>query len=156
GPTRHPVPACRSASAGRVPVTNRRTATMEIQEVVRLLRTAASDRTVSEALALTRRTVAKYRGWAARDGLLAPATGLLPAAGELERRLCLAFPSAVPPQQTSRRSKRAPRQAAGVAHRDRGPTGARHHPGAPVGALPRRGAGGARAVTGHAVRRGDV
>ena len=74
---------------------------MEIQELVRLLRTEASDRTVSEALALNRRTVAKYRGWAAREGLLAPEPGPLPAAGELERRLRAAFPSVPPPQQTS-------------------------------------------------------
>lgn len=74
---------------------------MEIQEVVRLLRTEASDRTVSELLALNRRTVAKYRAWAAREGLLAPEPGPLPAAAELERRLRAAFPSVPPPQQLS-------------------------------------------------------
>ncbi len=74
---------------------------MEIQELVRLLRTEASDRTVSELLALNRRTVAKYRAWAAREGWLGPDAGPLPAAGELERRLQAAFPSVPPPQQTS-------------------------------------------------------
>lgn len=74
---------------------------MEIQELVRQLRREASDRTVSEALALNRRTVAKYRGWAAGERLLGPEAGPLPPAGELERRLRAAFPSALPPQQRS-------------------------------------------------------
>src|SRR5687768_1281367 len=74
---------------------------MEIHELVRQLRLEASDRTASDRLGLNRRTVAKYRAWAAREGLLGPDAGPLPPAGELAGRLRAAFPGAVPPQQTS-------------------------------------------------------
>lgn len=74
---------------------------MDIHELVRQLRLEASDRTLSDRLGLNRRTVAKYRAWAAREGLLRADAGPLPPAGELAAQLRVAFPSTVPPQQTS-------------------------------------------------------
>jgi transposase len=80
------------------PVSFRRTATMEIQEVLRLLRQGASDRETARLVGLNRRTVMRYRQWAAEHGLLA---GELPSAQELEARLAATLPGVVPPQQTS-------------------------------------------------------
>ncbi|MGH7644725.1 MAG: IS21 family transposase, partial [Gemmatimonadales bacterium] len=71
---------------------------MEIHEVVRLLRTGASDRDIVKLVGLNRRTVAKYRAWAEEQGVLA---GPLPSSGELERRLAATLPVARPPQQVS-------------------------------------------------------
>ena len=72
---------------------------MDVLELVRLLRRGASDRTLTQALGLNRRTVAKYRRWAHDERVLACAE--LPSAAELEDKLRRAFPSPVPPQQTS-------------------------------------------------------
>src|SRR4051812_42189728 len=71
---------------------------MEIQEVLRLLRQGASDRETARLLRLNRRTVIRYRQWAADQGLL---EGELPNAQELDARLAATLPGVVPPQQTS-------------------------------------------------------
>src|SRR4051812_38246889 len=57
---------------------------MDVHEVVRLLQAGASDREVAQLVGRIRRTVARYRRGAGREGLLA---GPLPAVGELETRL---------------------------------------------------------------------
>ena len=72
---------------------------MDVLELVRLLRRGASDRTLTAALGLNRRTVAKYRRWARDQRLLERPD--LPGAAELEAALQRAFPSPMPPQQTS-------------------------------------------------------
>jgi len=72
---------------------------MDVLELVRLLRRKASDRTLTVTLGLNRRTVAKYRRWAHEQRLLECAE--LPPVAALEASLRQAFPSAVPPQQTS-------------------------------------------------------
>jgi transposase len=73
-------------------------ATMEVMEVLRLLRMGESDRSVAACLGHTRRTVAKYRAWAQGHGLL---TGPLPAAGEVHRLATETLPEQAPPQQVS-------------------------------------------------------
>jgi transposase len=77
---------------------NRRTPTMDVQEVVRLLQTGASDREVAQLVGRNRRTVARYRQWAEREGLLG---GPLPSVGVLEQRLAASLPATLPPQQVS-------------------------------------------------------
>lgn len=87
---------------------------MDVQELVRLLRRGASDRTLTKALGLNRRTVAKYRRWVQDQRLLelpeapglsgrpgAAPDGVLPSAADLDEQLRRAFPSPLPPQQTS-------------------------------------------------------
>jgi transposase len=71
---------------------------MEIHEIVRLLRDGAGDREIVRLVGLNRRTVVRYRHWAAEQGLLA---GPLPGIRELEARLAATLPAVVPPQQTS-------------------------------------------------------
>jgi transposase len=79
-------------------MTFRRTGTMQIQEVLRLLRDGVSDRETARLLRLNRRTVVRYREWAEAQELL---SGELPSAQELEARLAVTLPGVVPPQQTS-------------------------------------------------------
>ena len=55
---------------------------MEILEVIRLVRAGESDHTITALLGHNRRTVAKYRQWAAEQGLLA---GDLPSAGTVQQ-----------------------------------------------------------------------
>lgn len=76
----------------------RRTLVLEIVEVLRLLRAGQSDRQIREAVALNRRTVAKYRSWAQGQGLL---EGPLPSARSAQELLDRTMPKALPPQQTS-------------------------------------------------------
>jgi transposase len=71
---------------------------MDIHEVVRLLRDGASDREIRSLVGLNRRTVARYRRWAAEQDLLA---GPLPDVSELEARLRATLPVVLPPQQRS-------------------------------------------------------
>jgi transposase len=87
---------------------------MEIHELVRLLRTGSSDRDAARLLQLNRRTVARYRHWAAEEGLL---TGPLPSMRQLEERLALTLPPVRPPQQVS---TVAPYREAIIAYRARG------------------------------------
>ena len=77
---------------------NRRIATMDIKEIIRLLRAGESDRTIARLVDANRRTVVRYREWATDQGLL---KGELPAAATLERLLATTLPTLAPPQQTS-------------------------------------------------------
>ncbi len=77
---------------------NRRIATMDIVELVRLLRAGSSDRLITKMLGHNRRTVTRYRAWAEAQGFL---RGEQPAPAEVQRVLTTTLPSAVPPQQTS-------------------------------------------------------
>src|SRR2546423_15160118 len=77
---------------------NRRIATMDIVEVVRVLRAGASDRALTHLVGHNRRTIAKYRAWAEQQGLL---QGPLPSAGEIQCLLARTLPRTRPPQQTS-------------------------------------------------------
>jgi transposase len=79
-------------------MSHRRIATMDILEVLRLLRAGESDRAVRDRLGLNRRTVAKYRSWASEQGFM---DGALPTPAEVRRRLEATQPVALPPQQTS-------------------------------------------------------
>lgn len=71
---------------------------MDLLELVRLLRHGASDRTLTRVLRHNRRTVAKYREWAAQQGLL---QGELPSAAQLQALHTATLPSLPPPQQRS-------------------------------------------------------
>jgi len=63
----------------------RRTDVLDIREILRRLRLGQTERQVARDLALARKTVAKYRRWARREGLLEGK--VLADAGELQRRL---------------------------------------------------------------------
>src|SRR5690349_5364708 len=77
---------------------NRRMPSMEIGEMVRLLRAGESDRAIMKALRHNRRTVAKYRAWAEGQGLL---QGEPPGLAELHELLAATMPAKAPPQQVS-------------------------------------------------------
>jgi transposase len=77
---------------------NRRIETMDIGEMVRLLRAGESDATISAVIGHHRRTVARYRAWAQEQGLL---DGEVPATGDLHQRLTRTLPRKLPPQQVS-------------------------------------------------------
>jgi transposase len=77
---------------------NRRVATVEIQEILRLVRAGESNSTIAQVLGCNRRTVIKYRAWATAHGLLA---GPLPTAGALQQLLATTLPTDLPPQQRS-------------------------------------------------------
>src|SRR5438128_10289013 len=77
---------------------NRRITTMDIGEVVRLLRAGESDYTISAVVGHNRRTVARYRQWAQEQGLL---EGELPAVGELHRLVQTTWPRRLPAHQVS-------------------------------------------------------
>jgi transposase len=79
---------------------NRRIAIMDLVELVRLLRTGASDRTLTQVLRHNRRTITKYRVWAQEQGLL-EGDGPLPPAATLQRLRTATLPSTPPPQQVS-------------------------------------------------------
>jgi len=76
----------------------RRIETMDVIEVVRLLRAGESDRTMTLVLQHNRRTVARYRQWAQEQGLL---EGEMPSPAEVYRRLATTLPRVLPPQQVS-------------------------------------------------------
>jgi transposase len=80
-------------------MSNRRIATMEIMEILRLLRMGESDRAVAACLGHTRRSIARYRTWAREQGFLGVA--VLPPAAEVHRLLAVTLPPVPPPQQTS-------------------------------------------------------
>ena len=77
---------------------NRRVATVEILEILRLVRAGESNSTIAQVLGCNRRTVIKYRQWATAQGLL---TGPLPSVGVLQRLLAATLPATLPPQQRS-------------------------------------------------------
>src|SRR5206468_5670724 len=71
---------------------------MDVQELVRLVRDGASDREITTLVGLNRRTISRYRRWAADQNLL---DGPLLSVGELQTRLNTTVPLRLPPQQTS-------------------------------------------------------
>ena len=77
---------------------NRRVSTVEILEIVRLVRTGESNSTIAQVLGSNRRTVIKYRQWAMDQGLL---EGPLPSAGVVQGLLTTTLPPCLPPQQCS-------------------------------------------------------
>jgi len=77
---------------------NRRTTTMDIHEMLRLIKQGYSNRKVAAALRVNRKTVDKYRAWMAATGLL---SGELPEMAELQRLLAEQFPEQKPPQNRS-------------------------------------------------------
>jgi transposase len=72
---------------------------MDVYEVLRLIQLQKSDRAIAGTLDINRKTVGKYRTWAASQGLLAQRA--LPSREELHRRLAETWPSALPPQNVS-------------------------------------------------------
>lgn len=78
----------------------RRLPTMEIQELLRLLRAGESERSITTLLGYNRRTIHRYRAWAQDQALLDPATAL-PDAATLQALLDRTLPPVPPPQQTS-------------------------------------------------------
>ncbi|HUZ29995.1 MAG TPA: hypothetical protein VMU90_12180, partial [Solirubrobacteraceae bacterium] len=77
---------------------SRRIATMDIRELIRLVQAGESDRRIAQLLGHNRRTVIRYRQWAAAHGLL---TGDLPTPATLQRLASTTLPPLLPPQQTS-------------------------------------------------------
>lgn len=71
---------------------------MDIRELVRHLRASDSDRAVQRDTGIDRRTVQRYRTWAAEQGLL---TGPLPAVEELQRLVQQTLTTPAPPQMVS-------------------------------------------------------
>jgi transposase len=71
---------------------------MDIRELLRHLRANDSDRAVARDTAIDRRTVQRYRAWAAAQGLL---TGPLPPLEQLQRLLEQTLTSPAPPQMVS-------------------------------------------------------
>jgi transposase len=76
----------------------RRKETMDVREMLRHLRGGASDRAIARALQVDRKTVQRYRRWAAKRGLL---EGPLPELGELHELVETTIGSAAPPQNVS-------------------------------------------------------
>jgi transposase len=72
--------------------------TMDVAELLRVLREGTGDRASMKLLHYNRRTIAKYRRWAQQQGLL---EGPLPATAELHQLLERTLPRPLPPQQTS-------------------------------------------------------
>lgn len=67
---------------------------LDVRELVRRLRAGETDRAIARDLTLARKTVAKYREWARKEGFL---VGPVPEAGALEtRRAATAPPSNLP------------------------------------------------------------
>jgi transposase len=76
----------------------KRKETMDTREILRRLRAGESNRAVARAMGIDRKTVGRYRAWAAKQGLL---EGPLPSLGELHQMLEEKLVSAPPPQNTS-------------------------------------------------------
>ncbi len=79
-------------------MSNRRITTMDIMELVRVLRAGESDRTLTHLLGHNRRTIAKYRAWAQAQGIL---EGPPLDTAALHALLARTLPAPLPPQQTS-------------------------------------------------------
>jgi transposase len=71
---------------------------MEIRKLILHMQQEPSNRQIERDTAVDRRTVKRYREWAAAQGLL---TGPLPTQGELERLLEKTLPERQPPQNQS-------------------------------------------------------
>jgi transposase len=76
----------------------KRKETMDIREILRQLRAGQSNRAVAHATGINRKTVGRYRAWAAKHGLL---SGPLPPLGELHRLVDETLKSSPPPQNAS-------------------------------------------------------
>ena len=76
----------------------KRKETMDIREMLRRLRQGESNRAVAEAMQIDRKTVGRYRTWAAEQGLL---DGRLLSLGDLHRLLEETLSGPPPPQNTS-------------------------------------------------------
>ena len=77
---------------------------MDVREMLRHLREGQSDRAVARALKVNRKTVKRYRSWAAERGLL---DGPLPSLSDLHSMVEAALESAGPPQNVSSVSRTA-------------------------------------------------
>ena len=71
---------------------------MEIREVLRRVQAGESDRAIARTLGIDRKTVRRYREWAAEHELM---EGELPALPELQASLVATLPTALPPQNIS-------------------------------------------------------
>lgn len=71
---------------------------MDIRELLRHLQHSQSDRAVARSMGINRKTVARYRAWAAEQGLL---TATLPPRGDLQRLLDETMNCPPPPQNQS-------------------------------------------------------
>jgi transposase len=71
---------------------------LDIREVLRRLQLGERDRRIARDLRLSRKTVGKYREWAAAQGLL---TGALPEPAELQAALAATLPVVHPPRMPS-------------------------------------------------------
>jgi transposase len=76
----------------------KRKETMDIREILRYLRQGESNRAVASALGIDRKTVARYRTWAAEQGLLEEP---LPTLSDLHKLVEETLSSTSPPQNTS-------------------------------------------------------
>jgi len=76
----------------------KRKETMDIREIVRRLRAGQSNRAIARAMSINRKTVGRYRAWAAKEGLL---EGALVPLGQLQRLLEEKLTSSPPPQNAS-------------------------------------------------------
>ena len=76
----------------------KRKETMDIREILRYLRQGESNRAVARATGINRKTVGRYRAWAAKHGLL---SGPLPSLGELHQLAEETLKSPPPPQNGS-------------------------------------------------------
>lgn len=68
---------------------------LDIREILRRLQLGQGDRAIARDLTTSRKTVAKYRAWAAAEGLL---TGPLPEPAALQSRLVTLGPEHPPPR----------------------------------------------------------
>ena len=71
---------------------------MDVREIVRQLQLNQTDRAIARALDVDRKTVGRYRAWAAEQGLLDKP---LPSPGELQRLLSETLSGSPPPQNES-------------------------------------------------------
>jgi transposase len=78
------------------PVAGRRTDVLDVREILRRLRLGQGVRAVARDMAVSRKTVSRYRDWACGVGLL---EGDLPEPGELDRRLRETLPVTPPPRR---------------------------------------------------------
>jgi transposase len=76
----------------------RRKHTMDIREFIHHVRQGRSDRSIARSLEVDRKTVRRYRIWAAEQGLL---EGDLPELGDLQRLLDETMKASPPPQNIS-------------------------------------------------------
>ena len=76
----------------------RRRDSLDVREMVRRIRMGEGDRQIARDMAASRKTVARYRAWATREGLL---EGDLPAAFLIEAKLRVHEDAVVVPKQVS-------------------------------------------------------